>query len=69
MGKLFTLAEAAIELHLTRRRINQFVADKRLRAGKKGDMWLIREEDLEKFKSIKRRGGYPKGRPKKPISI
>lgn len=57
--KLLSVAEVAKKLGVTRARINQFIADKRLPAQRIGRSYVIREEDLTLVENRKT------GRPKK----
>jgi excisionase family DNA binding protein len=57
MKRLLTTAEAARELNVTQRRIQQLIKAGELRAQRFGRDWLIDARDLAK---VKRR---PRGRP------
>ena len=56
-----TTIQAAEFLGVTPLRVRHFIWEKRLPAEKHGRDYFIKEQDLKKFKSIKR----PHGRPKK----
>ena len=60
MSELLTIKEAAKELGVSPRRINQFCKEGRI--GKQYSwQWLITREELEAFKKLPR----PEGRPRK----
>lgn len=61
----YTTAEAAAQLGVTENRIRQFVRAGRMVSRKVGAMWLIPVREVERFKTIPRKDGYPKGRPRK----
>jgi excisionase family DNA binding protein len=57
--KLLTTAEAAVKLGVTRWRVNALIKAGRLKAEKKGQIYLITERDLEAVADRK------PGRPRK----
>lgn len=61
-GDWVTVAEAAAMLKLTKRRVQVFIKEGRLRAMQVGILYLLRREDVKAFKP-----GKP-GRPKKSES-
>lgn len=56
-SKLLTTAEVAKRLNVTRWRVNALITDKRLKAEKYGQVWLVREEDLAEV--MERKPGRP----------
>ncbi len=58
-NNLITTSEAAEKLGVTRWRVNALIRDKRLKAEKFGQIFLIRESDLKAVENRKT------GRPKK----
>lgn len=65
--ELLTLRECAEELGLSKRRVQQFVDEDRLKAQKIGNTWHVTREDLEAFKKIPRRVGNLTGLPRTPV--
>ncbi len=65
--KYFTLSEAAAEMHLHRIRIWQLIHAGRIKAHRKGQNWLIAEEDLAAFAAIRRGRHVPIPKPPKII--
>lgn len=61
--KLLTTAEVAAKLKVTRWRVNAMIRDKRLKATRFGQIYLIQESDLQEVKN--RKAGRPKGTTKK----
>ncbi len=60
-SELLTTSEVAEKLGVTRWRVSQLIKDGRLKAEKYGQIYLIKEEDIEIVKERKT------GRPKKEI--
>lgn len=61
----FTVAEAAIELDLSESRIRHLIRDNRIASKKVGGIHLIASDEIQRFKSIKRSEGWPKGKSRK----
>jgi len=59
MSKLLSVQEAAVELGVTGRRVNQLIRAGRLAAEKVGSQYVIKESDIEKVRE------RPAGRPPK----
>jgi len=62
MDGLLTAAQAARRLRVSKRRVLQFIAAKRLPATRIGNILIIRQDDLEKFAAIPRQSGRPRGK-------
>ena len=59
LGNLVSVSEAAERLGIDQALVKRYIYQERLRASRKGRMWLIDEESLEEFASNPR----PKGNP------
>ena len=69
MTKLWmTVKEAAEHLRLSDIRIRQLIKGNQLPATKFGWQWLIKPEDIAKFKKLRRKPGRPRGKPVVEIS-
>ena len=63
MGALLTTSQVAKELGVSPRRVQALIKAGRLRAERVGRDWLIRPRDVDAVRD--RKGGWPKGRPRK----
>lgn len=59
LGNLVSVSEAAERLNISDVLILRYISQGRLRAEKKGRMWLIDEESLDDFASKPRSVGNP----------
>lgn len=55
-----TAKQAAEQMNLSLRRVNQFLEAGRLPATKFSGVWMIRQDDLDTFAAIERRVGKPR---------
>lgn len=60
-----TVKEFAERVGVSAGRIRQLVVQKRIKAEKRGIQLFIPESELPKFESIKMKGGWPQGKPRK----
>lgn len=63
-----TTQEAADALHVSMRRVQQFIRDGLLPAQRQGRDWLIRRADLPLAQKRSTTAGWPKGRPRNPAN-
>lgn len=62
--KMLTTSEVAERLSVTRWRVNALIRDKRLKAERYGQVWLVDEKDLKDV-MVRKVGRPPKDKPKK----
>ena len=60
MKDLLTINQAAEELSLSRRRVQDLISEKRLPAEKVGNLHLIKRDDLKLVENRKKAGRPPK---------
>ena len=58
--KYLSTTQCARILGLSRSRVRYLIIRKQLPATKLGRDWIVKEQDLEKFKAIPRKAGRPK---------
>lgn len=66
MESWLTVTEAAELLGLTRSRIYNLIREGRLRSEKSGNLHKVSAADVEEYAASERKGGWPKGTPRKP---
>lgn len=63
MGDWLVTAEVADLLHVDTSRVRRYCESGDLKAVKLGGSWIVKKEDLEQFKKVRRRIGRPNKEP------
>jgi excisionase family DNA binding protein len=64
---MLTTTEAAQQLGVARRTVNQYIRRKQIKAEKHGRDLFITEDEIERFKRERPKVGWPKGKTRKQL--
>ena len=68
MGEKLTAGDAAKKMGLSRRCVNQFIQEGRLKAERFGNAWMLEPKDVEAFLALDRPSGVAGHWKKKPAA-